>query len=118
MRPDFMELLTNDSVCDGPYDCRRATRNAIKYGADLIKITSTGGVLTDRATGTGQQMEMDVLVTATVNAADLLGMSESIGTIEAGKYADIIAVDGSPLEDIAELLDVDFVMKDGKIYKQ
>jgi imidazolonepropionase-like amidohydrolase len=255
MRPEFMELLTTDSVCDGPYDCRRATRNAIKYGADLIKITSTGGVLTDRATGTGKQMEMDellevvraaqsmgrkvashahqedgivaalqagvdsiehgtytgdlaiplfletgaylvptllagktvvgmaleqdflsdairdkairvgsdmrgnfgrayragvniaygtdsgvsrhgtnaeeavlmveagmremdVLVTATVNAANLLGLSDSIGTIEAGKYADIIAVDGSPLEDIAELLDVDFVMKGGKIYKQ
>jgi imidazolonepropionase-like amidohydrolase len=61
--------------------------------------------------------EMDVLVAATVNAADLLGMSESLGTIEAGKAADIVAVDGSPLEDIAELLDVDFVMKGGKIYK-
>jgi len=44
-------------------------------------------------------------------------MSDSIGTIEAGKYADIIAVDGSPLDNIEELLDVDFVMKGGKIYK-
>ena len=54
---------------------------------------------------------------ATVNAADLLGMSPSIGTIEAGKSADIIAVDGSPLIDIEELLDVNFVMKRGKVYK-
>ena len=61
--------------------------------------------------------EMDVLISATINAADLIDMSDSIGTIEAGKYADIIAVDRSPLEDIAELLDVDFVMKGGKIYK-
>lgn len=252
--PEFMQLLTGDSICDGPYDCRRATRNAIKYGADWIKVASTGGVLTDRATGTGQQMEMDelenvvkaahqmgrkvashshqqegiiaalqagvdsvehgsytgpdaialfkqtgaylvptllagqtvmeiaettdymgpaieakamavgaamkgnfgkaykagvkiaygtdsgvsphgtnareavlmnqagmsameVIKSATINTADLLDMSNDIGTIEAGKYADIIAVDGSPLDDIEELLDVDFVMKGGKVYK-
>ncbi len=252
--PELMEMFTSENICDGPYDCRRATRNAIKYGADWIKITSTGGVLTDRATGTGQQMEadelrevvlaakrmgrkvashahqedgiiaalqagvasiehgsytgpeaiklfketgaylvatllagetvaymarnsdfmspaikekalitaeamkgnfyksykagvkiafgtdsavskhgtnareavlmvkagmpeMEVIKSATVNTADLLDMSSSIGTIEAGKFADIIAVGGSPLEDIEELLDVDFVMKGGKVYK-
>lgn len=254
MKPELMEFYTGASICDGPYDCRRATRDAIKYGADLIKITSTGGVLTDRATGTGQQMEMDelrevvraanrmgrkvashahaaegiiaaleagvdsiehgtyvdeeaialfretgaylvptllagdtvkkmaeesdfmrpairekairvgrdmkdnfgraykagvkvaygtdsgvsrhgdnareallmveagmseedVLVAATINAADLIDMSDDLGTLEAGKYADVIAVDGSPLDDIAELLDVDFVMKGGKVFK-
>jgi len=253
--PDLMEMFTSPNVCDGPYDCRRAARNAIKYGADLIKITSTGGVMTERATGTGQQMEMDelrevvqaaarmgrkvashaheedgiiaaleagvasiehgtytgpratklfketgaylvptllagktvaamavesdfmpqtvkdkavrvgndmagnfekahkagvnvaygtdsgisahgtnaqeavlmveagmsemdVIVAATINAADLVDMSDSIGTIEAGKFADLIAVSGSPLDDIEEFLDVDFVMKGGKVYKQ
>ncbi len=59
--PQLMDVFTSENVCNGPYDCRRATRNVIKYGADWIKITSTGGVLTDRATGTGQQMEMDEL---------------------------------------------------------
>jgi imidazolonepropionase-like amidohydrolase len=255
VRPELMEFYTDESICDGPYDCRRATRNAIKYGADLIKITSTGGVLTDRATGTGQQMEQDeldevvraaarmgrkvaahaheedgiiaaleagvasiehgtytgpraiklfkktgaylvptllagdtvkqmalntdvlsesqkvkalqvgsdmmgnfakaykagvkvaygtdsgvsrhgtnareavlmveagmsemaVIKSATVSSADLIDMSDSIGTIEAGKYADIIAVDDSPLQNIEELLDVDFVMKGGKVYKR
>ena len=254
VKPEFMKFLTDESICDGPYDCRRAARTEIKYGADLIKITSTGGVMTDRATGTGQQMEadeiteivraaarmgrkvashahhedgivaaleggvasiehgsytgerairlfletgaylvptllagktvataavesdfmspairekairvgndmagnfekahkagvkvaygtdsgisphgtnaeeavlmvaagmdeMDVIVTATINSADLLDMSGSIGTIEAGKFADIIAVSGSPLDDIEELLDVDFVMKGGKVFK-
>jgi imidazolonepropionase-like amidohydrolase len=254
MKPDLMEMFTSPNVCDGPYDCRRAARNTIKYGADLIKITSTGGVMTQRATGTGQQMEpdelreivlaarrmgrkvashaheedgiiaaleagvasiehgtytgpeairlfkstgaylvptllagqtvkrvaeesdylaeavrikairvggdmkgnfekahkagvkiafgtdsgiskhgtnaeeavlmveagmseMNVIRSATVNAADLIDMSALIGTIEAGKYADIIAVSGSPLDDIGELLDVDFVMKGGKVYK-
>lgn len=252
--PILMEFFTSENICDGPYDCRRAARNVIKYGADLIKITSTGGVMTDRATGTGQQMEMDelreivlaaarmgrkvashahhedgivaaleagvasiehgsytgprairlfretgaylvptllagktvatlalevdymtdvvkkkairvgndmagnfekahkagvniafgtdsgisrhgtnaeeavlmvkagmsemdVIVTATINAADLIDMSDSIGTIEAGKFADIIAVDRSPLDNIDALLDVDFVMKSGKVYK-
>ena len=252
--PELMDMFTSENVCNGPYDCRRATRNVIKYGADWIKITSTGGVLTDRATGTGQQMEadelkevvlaakrmgrkvashahqedgiiaaleagvdsiehgsyagpeaiklfkktgaylvptliagetvanlaktsdfmspaikekaiavnaamkgnfyksykagvkiafgtdsgvsphgtnaqeavlmvkagmpeMEVIKSATVNAADLLDMSSSVGTIEAGKFADIIAVNGSPLENIQELLEVGFVMKGGKVYK-
>ena len=59
--PDLMKHWTSANVCDGPYDCRRAARNVIKYGGDLIKITSTGGVMTQRATGTGQQMETDEL---------------------------------------------------------
>ncbi|MEM7610155.1 MAG: amidohydrolase family protein [Pseudomonadota bacterium] len=253
IKPDLMELYTAETICDGPYDCRRATRNAIKYGADLIKITSTGGVLTDRATGTTQQMEadelrevvlaaermgrkvashahgedgiiaalkagvhsiehgsytgpeaiklfkqtgaylvptliagetvkqmaensdfmtpaikqkaitvggdmadsfakaykagvkiaygtdsgvsrhgtnaqeavlmnkagmppMDILVSATLNAADLIDMTDSLGTIEAGKQADIVATLDSPLDDIAALTEMAFVMKGGKIF--
>ena len=252
--PELMEIFTSPNICDGPYDCRRAARNVIKYGADLVKITSTGGVMTERATGTGQQMEMDelreivraaqrmgrkvashahhedgivaaleagvasiehgsytgprairlfketgaylvptllagktvatlaleadfmapevkekalrvgndmagnfekahkagvnvaygtdsgisphgtnaqeavlmveagmtameVIITATINAADLIDMSDSIGTLEPGKFADLIAVDNSPLENIEELLDVEFVMRSGKVYK-
>ena len=255
MKPELMAMYTDKTICDGPYDCRRATRDAIKYGADLVKITSTGGVLTDRATGTGQQMEMDelkevvgaarrmgrkvishahqeegiiaalqagvdsiehgtyvgpesiklfkstgaylvptllaghtvkimatesdfmspairekaiavgndmqanfakahkagvkvafgtdtgvsrhgdnameavlmhqagmtpmeILVSATVNAADLIDMSASLGTLEPGKQADIIALENSPLENIESLLDVGFVMKGGKVFKQ
>ena len=72
MSPDLMEMFTSPNVCDGPYDCRRAARNVIKYGADLIKITSTGGVMTERATGTGQQMEMDEL-REVVRAAERMG---------------------------------------------
>lgn len=254
MKPELMHFYTDKSICDGPFDCRRAARNAIKYGADLIKITSTGGVMTDRKTGTGQQMEMDelkevvlaakrmgrkvashahqedgivaalkagvasiehgtytgpeaiklfketgaylvptllagdtvkniamnsnymseairekairvgtdmqgnfakaykagvniafgtdsgiskhgtnaqeavlmfeagmpvmeILKSATVNAADLIDMSNTLGTIEAGKYADIIAMKQSPLSDIKQLLDVDFVMRSGKVHK-
>ncbi|MBO6730914.1 MAG: amidohydrolase family protein, partial [Maricaulis sp.] len=61
--------------------------------------------------------EMEAIVTATVNAADHIEMADDIGTIEAGKFADIIAVDGNPLEDISELMDVDFVMQGGRVHK-
>ena len=44
-------------------------------------------------------------------------MSDMIGTLEPGKHADIIGVDGDPRDNISELLDVDFVMKGGEIYK-
>jgi len=255
MSPDLLEMATTKTICDGPYDCRRATRRAIKFGADVIKITSTGGVLSDTDTGTGQQMAddelkevvdsahalgrkvashahaaaginaalragvdsiehgsyadkesiklfkkqgaylvptllagdtvvnmaktsefmspairekairvgadmiknfqrsykagvniaygtdsgvshhgtnakeavlmhqagmsaSDILKSATVNAADLAGLSDSLGTLEVGKIADIIAMDASPLNNIEELLDVDFVMKKGKLIKQ
>ena len=53
---------------------------------------------------------------ATVNAAGMLGLAETIGTIEAGKQADIIATDNSPLTDISELTRVRFVMRDGRVY--
>jgi len=54
--------------------------------------------------------------TATPVAAELLGMSDSLGSFEAGKIADIIAVSGDPLADITELERVKFVMKDGVMY--
>lgn len=59
----------------------------------------------------------EALVAATVNAADLIGLSGKLGTLEPGKYADIIATRGNPLQDIATLSDVAFVMKGGVVYK-
>jgi len=61
---------------------------------------------------------MQAIQAATSNAADLLGHSNEIGSIKPGKYADIVAVNGDPLEDVSVLENVQFVMKDGKIYKQ
>ncbi|MCL1065738.1 amidohydrolase family protein [Shewanella olleyana] len=254
--PDLLDMLTSKTICDGPYDCRRATRRAIKYGADVIKITSTGGVLSDTNTGTGQQMandelkevidaahalgrkvashahaaeginaalragvdsiehgsyankesiklfkqsgaylvptllagdtvvqmakskgnfmsdaikakairvgndmqnnfgnaykqgvniafgtdsgvsrhgdnakeavlmhqagmsNQDILISATINGADLIGMSDSLGTLETGKQADVIAMKMSPLRQIDALLDVQFVMKSGAVHKR
>ena len=252
VKAELLTLWTPDTICDGPYDCRHATRYAIKYGADWIKITATGGVLSDTATGTDQQMtddelreimetahslgvkvaahahgtnginaalragvdsidhgtflddesiklfkqtgaylvptllpghkvpatmegnpffteaikakaraasagskanfgkahkggvriafgtdtgvtkhganaeefavmvaagmsEMDAIHSATVAAAQLIEMSDELGTIEPGKLADMIAVDSSPLDDISVLENVSAVIKDGKL---
>ncbi len=54
---------------------------------------------------------------ATVNAADLMGWADDVGAIEAGKYADMIAVDGNVLNDIKQLEHVKFVMKGGEVVR-
>jgi imidazolonepropionase-like amidohydrolase len=61
---------------------------------------------------------MQAIQSATSSAADLLEKSDVLGSLKPGKYADIIAVSGNPLEDIRILENVKFVMKEGKIYKQ
>ena len=60
----------------------------------------------------------DALLSATVNSASLLGISDILGTLEEGKLADIVAVQGNPLDDISLMESVSFVMKDGVVYKQ
>jgi len=57
------------------------------------------------------------LQAATVHAAEVLGVDDQ-GVIEAGKRADIIALPGDPVADIDAVMNVDFVMKDGKVYAQ
>ena len=59
----------------------------------------------------------DILKSATVHSADLIGKSDSLGTIEIGKIADIIATKVSPLKNIKALHDVSFVMKSGVVMK-
>lgn len=60
---------------------------------------------------------IDAIRSATTRAAELLRMEKQIGSIETGKLADIIAVEGNPLDDIRSLTRVTFVMKAGQIYK-
>ena len=249
-----MDTLTSRAACNGPADCRRAVRELVRAGVDVIKITGTGGVLSNTAAGVEQQFfddelesivgaahmmgrrvtahshgvtginsfleaggdsiehgtyldaasirlfrsrnaylvptllagatvaeiastaswmtpavrekslsvgpimlemarraheggvmiafgtdsgvsvhginarefellveaglsPMEAIASATVNASAHLQMDSDIGTIEVGKYADIIAVDTNPLDDISALLDVDFVMQGGVVYK-
>jgi imidazolonepropionase-like amidohydrolase len=60
---------------------------------------------------------LQAIRTATTSAAELLGWSDKMGTIEAGKWADLVAVSGDPLKDITELERVRFVMKSGSVFK-
>jgi imidazolonepropionase-like amidohydrolase len=61
---------------------------------------------------------MEAIRAATVYAADLLKVQDDLGSISPGKFADMIAVKGDPIADISLLQKVDFVMKDGVVYKQ
>lgn len=61
---------------------------------------------------------MEAILSATQVNAGILGMSDKIGTLEAGKLADVIAIDGNPVEDIHALENVSFVMKEGVVYKR
>jgi imidazolonepropionase-like amidohydrolase len=63
------------------------------------------------------QSPMAAIASATKTAAEIIGWSDRVGTIEAGKFADLIAVAGDPLKDITELERVSFVMKGGAVYK-
>jgi len=90
-----MSFGTDAGVCD--YD------QSVKQFAFMVKYGMT---------------PMQVIQAATSNAADLLGHSDVVGSIKPGKFADVIAVTGDPLKDIGILEHVEFVMKDGKVYKQ
>jgi imidazolonepropionase-like amidohydrolase len=60
---------------------------------------------------------LDVIRAITTNAAEMLGWADRIGAVEAGKFADLVAVAGDPIADITELERVRFVMKDGEVIK-
>ena len=97
VKAELLDLWTPDTICDGPYDCRRATRKAIKYGADWIKITATGGVLSDTATGTDQQMTDDELreIMDTAHALGVRVAAHAHGTngINAALRAGVDSID-------------------------
>lgn len=65
----------------------------------------------------GGMPAIEAIRSATFNAADLLGISNVLGVVEKGKLADIIAVNGDPIQDIRAMEKVMFVMKDGLIFK-
>jgi len=60
---------------------------------------------------------LEAIKCATVNASQLLGISDKAGTLEPGKWADIIAVEGDPTKDIHAMGQVRFVMKEGVVYR-
>jgi imidazolonepropionase-like amidohydrolase len=94
----------------------RALKHHLKiaYGTDLDPDNSSGefGALVR-----GGLSPLGAIQAATVNAASLLGTAQDTGAIEPGKFADIIAVSGDPLKDIAMMEHVSFVMKGGEVIK-
>jgi imidazolonepropionase-like amidohydrolase len=109
-------------------------RQQTAYGIqarNLAKLTAAGVKIvvgTDGNTPYAPHIEMEDMVlagmtpaqairAATSSAADLIGRAKDVGTVETGKFADIIAVNADPLADVRALEHVDFVMKGGVVYK-
>ncbi len=67
-RDDILHLMSPESVCSGPEDCMRAVRLQVRSGADIIKITATGGVLSNTAAGLAQQFSEDELAAIVASA--------------------------------------------------
>lgn len=101
--PDIIDALRNPNACSGADACRRAVRRQIQAGADVIKITATGGVLSNTAAGVGQQFS-DAELEAIVDAAHAMGrrvtahahgvnginaaLRAGVDSIEHGSYID------------------------------
>jgi len=102
---------------------RRNFTKALHAGVKLSFGTDAGVCTYDRSSRQFAFMvkfgmtPMQAIQSATSSAADLLGKSDLLGSLKAGKYADVIAVNGDPTTDISTIDRVSFVMKEGKIYK-
>lgn len=99
---------------------RRAYSGGVKIAFGTDSGVSTHG---ENAREFGYMVEagmppIEAILSATRNAADLLAAADLVGSIQPGRYADVVAVAGDPLEDITELQRVIFVMKGGSIYKE
>jgi imidazolonepropionase-like amidohydrolase len=100
-------------------------RRALKAGVKIAFGTDAGGF--DWKVNPAKEFSSMVkfgmapaqaLKSATATASELLGMQDKVGTIEAGRFADIVAVPGDPLADISVMEKVDFVMKGGVVYRK
>ena len=136
--PNFLVLhnyLDNRASFDFPAASFTSLQNAIAPTADILRRARAHKVKvvfgTDAVAGAhGRNAEefvyrvrdagdrpMDAIVSATSLAAESLGMAKTIGTLAPGFEADLVAVDGNPLEDITAVRRVVFVMKGGKVYR-
>ena len=105
---------------------KAAFQLALKKGVKIVLGTDAGG-FDWREINEAKEFEyyvnygmtpMQAIRTATTSAAELLGWSDKMGTVEAGKWADLVAVSGDPLKDITELGRIKFVMKSGSVFKK
>ncbi len=96
-KAELLELWTPDTICDGPHACRQAVRRAVKFGADWIKITATGGVLSDTGTGLNQQMTDDeleeIMTTAHALGVKVAAHAHGVDGINAALRAGVDSID-------------------------
>ena len=118
----FPELVRPKAAAIGPL-IQQTFANAYKAGIKIAFGTDSGvSAHGDNALEFVLMVEagmkpIEAIRSATQSAADLLQISDTVGTIEVGKLADLVAVKGDPLKQISLLQDVNFVMKDGVVYK-
>jgi len=118
----FPEIVRSKAAQIGP-KMQTTFGRAYKAGIKIAFGTDTGvSAHGDNAQEFALMVEagmspMEAIISATKAAADLLGESDQLGSISIGKYADVIAVKGNPVEDITLLENINFVMKNGAIYK-
>lgn len=107
---------------------RERVQRALKHGVRIAfgsdeyydvpgRTRGTASLLTLEAYQNDGMPPMEVLRAATVNAAELMGWSDRVGAIEAGKFADLVAVAGDPTSDVKALQSARFVMKDGQVIR-
>lgn len=119
----FPDIVRPKAAAIGPL-IKATFGKAYKAGVNIAFGTDSGvSAHGDNAQEFGLMVEAGMppakaIQAATINAATMLGIENELGTLEAGKFADIVAVKGNPLNDITILENVQFVMKGGKIYKQ
>ncbi|MCI0664003.1 MAG: amidohydrolase family protein [Acidobacteria bacterium] len=122
-QPDF-EAFIKDNQQQSLRRMQLAIQEKVKIaaGSDMVfiypgKTRGQASIVNLEALRSQGLPALDVIRAMTINAAELLGVSGRVGSIEAGKHADIIAVDGDPLTDMTVLERVKFVMKKGLIVK-
>jgi len=118
--PPFYEQKMKDVSAVAKANIKRAVQAGVKIALGTDAAVYPHGLNAHELDVYVNQIGMTPLTalqTATINAADLMGWTAKTGTLEPGKWADIIAVDKNPLEDVRVLEDVKFVMKGGVVYK-
>jgi len=118
--PPFYHQKMLDVIAVAKNNLRHAIQSGVKVAMGTDAAVYPHGLNAHELDVYVNQMGMSPLAalqTATINAADLMGWTAKTGTLEPGKWADILAVDKNPLDDIRVLQDVKFVMKAGVVYR-
>jgi imidazolonepropionase-like amidohydrolase len=117
--PDYIQKKMEMVSAQGQNNARKAFQAGVKIGLGTDAAVYPHGLNAHELAVYVRlgMTPLQAIQTATINDADLLGWPDKIGTVEAGKWADLIAVDGDPLQDVTTLQHVKFVMKGGEVVK-